>query len=397
MRYAKFTQAIAGDGADAWTIHSSALERQQQGEDVILLSVGDPDFDTPEAIVDSAVYSLRGGETHYSWFTGDPELRRIIAQQHLDSTGANVDGDHVVILAGAQCALYAVAQCLLDPGDEIIVPDPAYVTYEAVIGATGATMVRVPLHRESGFRLDPSQVRDAVTPNTRALLLNSPHNPTGCVYQQKDLIVLANIAKEFDLWVISDEVYCKQVFTGSHLSIAGVEGMTERTVVINSLSKSHAMTGWRLGWAIGPKLLSQHLSNLNTCMLYGCPPFVQRAAVTALTTPMPELADMNNAYRARRDLVVATLASAPGLRVFPPAGGMFVMVDVSATGLSAHEFAWQLLQQQGVSVLAGEAFGPSAAGLVRLSLCVDQDLLRDACRRIQEFAARLPSVWTDTN
>lgn len=389
MRFSDLTQRVAGDGAAAWDIHYRALARMEQGEDILLLSVGDPDFDTPVPIVQSAIDSLLSGNTHYSDVRGKRSLRQRIAERHSQRSGQAVTADQVVVFAGAQCALYAVAQCVLNPGDEVIVAEPMYVTYEAVFGACGAKVVPVSVRSEHGFRVQAEDVAALITPRTRALALNSPHNPSGASLPRATWEALAALCIAHDLWMISDEVYSELVFDGEHISPASLPGMAERTATLNSLSKSHAMTGWRVGWVVGPEDLCGHLENLALCMLYGSPDFIQDAACTALEAHLPELEAMREAYRQRRDLVLECLAGRPGLRALKPDGGMFVMVDIRPTGLSAQAFADILLDHYGVSVLAGEAFGPSAAGHIRLGLVLGSAPLQEACQRIARCAAEL--------
>ncbi len=392
MRYSALTQRIAGDGAAAWNIHDRALELREQGVDVLLLSIGDPDFDTPLPIIHAAIDSLLAGDTHYSDVRGTRTLRSSIASRHQRRSGQLVDADHVIVLPGAQCAVYSVAQCLLDPGDEVIVAEPMYVTYEGVFGACGASVVPVAVRPENGFRVEPADVAALITPKTRVILLNSPNNPSGASLSLKCWQALAALCVRHDLWLISDEVYSDLLYEGEHISPASLPGMAERTATINSLSKSHAMTGWRVGWMIGPKPLAEHLMHLSLCMLFGLPDFVQNAAQVALDKDLPEVALMREEYRQRRDLVCASLSGCPGIRPIKPDGGMFVMVDVRQTGLGAQDFAERLLEVYGVSVLAGEAFGPSAAGHIRIGLVVDQARLADACQRIASCAADLLQV-----
>ncbi|MEG1038851.1 MAG: pyridoxal phosphate-dependent aminotransferase [Pseudomonas sp.] len=394
MRFSDLTQRIAGDGAAAWDIHYRALDLQAQGQDILLLSVGDPDFDTPAPIVQAAIDSLNNGHTHYADVRGKLALRRAIANRHQQRSGQAVSADQVTVLAGAQCALFCVAQCLLNPGDEVIVAEPMYVTYEAVFGACGATVVPVPVRSEHGFRVRPEDVAARITPRTRALALNSPHNPSGASLPRGTWEALAELCIAHDLWLISDEVYSELLYEGEHISPASLPGMAERTATLNSLSKSHAMTGWRVGWVVGSSALATHLENLALCMLYGSPDFIQDAAVVALEQQLPELDAMREAYRQRRDLVCENLADCPGLRALKPDGGMFVMVDIRETGLSAQAFSNRLLDHYGVSVLAGEAFGPSAAGHIRLGLVLAEAPLREACQRIARCAAELMEAKT---
>ncbi len=255
-----------------------------------------------------------------------------------------------------------------------------------MLRSTDATMVRIPLRSDAGFRLDAADIEAAITPRTRAIMLNSPHNPTGQLIDADTWHAIAELCRRHDLWLVSDEVYANLVFEGDHQCAAALPGLEDRSVVIDSLSKSHAMTGWRLGWVLGPRELIAHLGNLALSMLYGCPDFIQDAARDALTREVPELQAMHESYRARRDAVCAALADCPAVEVIPPAAGMFLMVDIRATGLSSQAFADRLLDEHGVSVLSGEAFGPSAAGFVRLSLTVDEARLTDACRRLARCA-----------
>jgi arginine:pyruvate transaminase len=389
MRYSPFVDRIAGEGARAWEIHYRAVKRVRAGEDVIVLSVGDPDFETPAPVVAAAKNALDRGRTHYADIVGELPLRQAIARHHRSITGQEVGPEQIVVLAGAQCALFAAAMCVLGPGDEVVAPEPMYVTYEAVVGATGATLKTVPLRPERAFHLDPEELRAAIGPRTRAILLNSPNNPTGAVMTRAETEAVAEIARAHDLWVLSDEVYASLVFTEDHVSIASLPGMAERTATINSLSKSHAMTGWRVGWMVGPRELAHHVANLALCMLYGSPPFIQDAALAALTKVDAEVARLHETIRARRDMVFDRLARVPGLSVHRPEGSMFMMVDVRRTRLSAFDFADRLLAAEAVAVLPGDAFGPHAAGHVRISLGLDESRLLDACDRIAAFVATL--------
>lgn len=392
MRYSALTHRIAGEGSAAWDIHYRALALREQGRDVLLLTIGDPDFDTPRPVVQAAIDSLLAGDTHYSDVRGNLALRSCIARCHHQRTGQIVDAEHVVVLPGAQCAVFSVAQCLLDPGDEVLVAEPMYVTYEGVFGACGARVVPVPVRAEQGFRLDPQEVAARISPRTRAMLINSPNNPSGASLSLDDWQVLARLCMEHDLWLISDEVYGDLLYEGQHLSPGGLPRMGGRTATINSLSKSHAMSGWRVGWVIAPPALAGHLSNLALCMLYGLPDFIQNAAVVALTRELPELPRMREEYRQRRDLVCTLLGQCPGLRPVRPDGGMFVMVDVRRTGQGAQAFAERLLEGYGVSVLAGEAFGPSVVGHIRIALVLDRERLAEACRRIAQCTAQLMAL-----
>jgi arginine:pyruvate transaminase len=389
MKYANLVERLQGKRTAAWEIHHAAQQAAARGEDVIVLSVGDPDFATPEVIVERAVAALREGDTHYTAIAGREPLREAIARAHADESGRAVTKDNVILCAGAQNGLFASSLCLCEAGDEVLVPEPMYLTYEAAIRASGATLVPVPVDPENDFHLNCDALEAAVTPRTRAIFFATPCNPTGVVMPREHLQRIARLAREHDLWVVSDEVYAELTFEREHVSIASLDGMAERTVTLGSLSKSHAMPGWRLGWVIAPETLIGHLGRLTLCMLYGLPGFIQQAALSALENRAQIVADMRAIYRRRRDVVYERLSRVRGLRCLLPEAGMFMMIDVRGTGLDSHAFSWQLFRAQGVSVLDASAFGETAAGNVRLGFVVDEARLIDACDRIAAFVRQL--------
>ncbi|RMC35297.1 pyridoxal phosphate-dependent aminotransferase [Paracoccus alkanivorans] len=392
MEYSPLVERIAGEGAAAWAIHSEAMAARARGEDVIVLSVGDPDMDTPAAVTERAVSALREGDSHYVAVQGTAALRGAIARHASGIMGMPVDTANVCVTAGAQNGLFYASMLLLRPGDEVLIPDPCYVTYEATIRASGAIPVPVPPRSGGGFRPDPGAFAARVTSRTRAMLLASPNNPTGTVTTRDEAEALAEIARRHDLWVISDEVYASLTFGVPHVSIASLPGMAERTLTVSSLSKSHAMTGWRCGWMIGPQEAVAHAGNLSLCMLYGLPGFVQQAAETALEEFESIVADMREIYIRRRDALLAALAHAPGVRALTPEAGMFLMLDITGTGLSARDFSWKLFRETGVSALDATAFGASAAGHLRLSFTLNESTLIEAGRRITEFCRNRVSL-----
>jgi arginine:pyruvate transaminase len=389
VRYASLTHRIRGAGADAWAVHDLAMRRVERGDDVIVLSIGESDIDTPPAIVDTAVRALRAGRTRYMPQPGTDGLRQAVASHVGALSEIELAPDRVVFFPGAQTALYAVCQCILEAGDEVIVPEPTYVTYEAVIGSTGARVVNVPLPPERGFHLDPADVELAVTPRTRAVLLTSPHNPTGAVMTRDELVAVGEICRRHDLWLVCDEVYAELTFGVEHVGVLSLPGLSDRVVSVSSLSKSHSMTGWRAGWAIGPVELAEHLVYLTMCMLYGSPGFIQDAAEFALRTPLDEVGELFELYRRRAAAIIDEFSKLGALRPRMPEGGMFLMLDIRATGLSGDAFARRLLEEEDVSVLPGEGFGPSATGHVRICVTTDETRLREACRRISRCADRL--------
>lgn len=385
MIYSDLVQRIADDGAAAWNIHFEALAARARGEDVIVLSVGDPDLATPESVIDTAIHGLQAGDTHYTPLTGQPALREAVAADFRTAGGYEAEAGNVCVVAGAQTGLYFAAALLTGPGDEVLVLQPCYVTYDATIRASGAEPVAIPPGAGPGFRPDPAAIEAAISPRTKAILFANPNNPTGTVMTPGELAQIADIARRHDLWVISDEVYAPLCFERRHTPIAGLPGMAARSVTVASLSKSHAMTGWRVGWIVAPQEMIAHAQNLALVMVYGLPGFIQQAAVTAFRDADGIVAGMRRTYRARRDAMLTALSDAPGIRAVRPEAGMFLMADVRGTGLDSATFARLLLQEQGVSVLDARAFGRGGDGFVRLSYVASERELSRACERIVTF------------
>jgi arginine:pyruvate transaminase len=389
MRYSSLTERVAGRGAGAWDIQRHALALREAGHDVIMLTVGDPDQAPPEVLIETAVTALRAHRTGYARLIGMPALREAIAARHAARTGQPCTADDVVVVPGAQGGLYCALQCLAGAGDEVVVPEPIYATYEAVIGASGARMVTVPLVPERGFHPDLDRLAAAITPKTRVVWINSPHNPTGAVFTTDEISAIAELCRKHDLLLLSDEVYEDLAFARPHVSPRSLPGMAERTVVVASLSKSHAAPGFRIGWVIGPSALQGHLFNLLLCMTYGSPGFLQEGALAALQHDLAEVAALREDYRRRAAMMYGLLADAPQCRVVPPEGGMFVLLDIRGTGLGSQDFALALLEREHVAVLPCDGFGPSAAGHLRIALSAPDARLEAAGERIVRFAQRL--------
>ena len=389
MKFSRLTDRVKGSAADVWDLHYLAKQAKERGEDVIILSVGDPDFDTPAAVIERALKALREGDTHYTSILGHAELREAIVERHRKSSGQSIDVNQVITTSGAQNALFACALCLLDAGDEAIVLQPMYVTYEATIQAPGATLVPVVLDAERGFRLDRETLRNAITERTRAIFYASPSNPTGVALNREELELIAEVAERHDLWVVADEVYVDFVFDEQFHHIASLPGMAERVITIGSLSKSYAMSGWRVGWAIAPPEMIANMEKLALCMLYGLPGFIQQAGAEAMQHCADDLQSMREIYRERRDNLFAAFSAIPGLEPLLPEAGMFMMVKVVGSGYSASEFTRALYAATGVSVLDATAFGASAEGYVRVSYTLAEADLQEACSRIKTFMENL--------
>ena len=389
MKFSSLTDRIKGGAADVWDLHCEAKQAKGRGEDVIVLSVGDPDFATPKPVIERAAKAMHDGDTHYTSILGHSELREAIAERHRRMSGQQIDVDQVISTSGAQNALFACSLCLLDAGDEAIVLQPMYVTYEASIQAPGETQVPVVLDADSGFRLDRDRLQDAITERTRAIFYASPSNPTGVALNQQELELIAEVARRHDLWVIADEVYADFVFDDEFHHIASLPGMSERVITIGSLSKSYAMSGWRVGWAIAPPAMIANMEKLALCMLYGLPGFIQQAGAEALNHCAVDLQMMCEEYRRRRDILFEAFSAIPGLEPLLPEAGMFMMVNVLGSGYSAADFTRALYRATGVSVLDATAFGASAEGYVRISYTVSEAELREACHRIKSFMETL--------
>ncbi len=388
MRFAPVVDRLANEGARAWEIHGRAMQYRREGRDVVVLSIGDPDFDTPEVITQALVKRLEGGDTHYGHIDGGPELKAAIAAYHTRQSGQQAGPENISVTLGAQGGLYGAVMCIAGDGDEVIVPQPVYVTYESVVQASGAVMVHTPLRAERDFHLDPTDIEAVVTPRTRAVMINTPHNPTGAAYRREDLLALGEICKAHDLWLVSDEVYSRTLFDGrGHISPAALPDMAERTIVVDSLSKSHAMTGWRVGWTVGPADFTRHMYYLGLALHYGPPTFIQSSVAVAFADDFPEVDRMRAHYETRRNLLCDALADNKRVRVIKPEGSCFMMMDVRDSGLTSHEFAFRLLEEAGVSLLPGEGFGPSGRGFVRISLTASDAELAEAAKRIARFTA----------
>jgi len=405
MKFSSLTHRIGGDGVDAWQVHYDALARLEAGEDIIVLSIGqETEEQTPARIVDVAIDSLRAGRHHYTPVSGNADLRRAVAAHYSRRSGRRVTEDNCAIFAGAQNALFAVAQCILEAGDEVIVIAPYYTTYPATFTAAGARLVSVAARADDEFQLDPDAVIKAMTARTRAVVINSPNNPLGVVYARARVEAVARACAERDIWLVCDDVY-QELLTDQELAARGdpaaVAGAAAVCISVSSLSKSHRMTGWRLGWVIGPEELMRHLENLSMCMSYGLPAFIQDAAVAALAGGDAMARTIRRSLDRRRDLVRRCLNDAPGLKLFNAAGGMFVVFDLSGmktaattaatttATISARQFARGLLDNHRVAVLPCDGFGAGGERLLRLSLCVDDARLADACARIKAHAQSL--------
>jgi arginine:pyruvate transaminase len=375
---------LAAGATDNWAILDRARALAEGGARVLSLSIGQPEEPPPAAVIEAAARALAAGRTTYSPLLGEPALRAAVARAR------GVSEAHVVILPGAQHALLATLSLLLGPGDEVLSPDPHYATYAGTAAVAGGRLVPVAMDGPA-FRLDPDRLAAAITPRTRAILVNTPANPTGRALSVADFAALRALCEAHGLWLLSDEVYGSLSFGGRHVS-AWEHGPRESTVVLDSLSKSHAMTGFRVGWALAPERLVPALGEWSAAALFGVAQFVQDAAAVALGLPDAALAPYRAGFARRAGAVANAMAAIPGLDLYPPDGGMFAFVDVRAHAADDVAFANALLDREGVAVMPGSGFGPGGRGFVRISLTPGDATLGEALGRIARFVAAAPSA-----
>ncbi len=386
MRVATRMGSLGTESAFEVAARARALEAQ--GRSIVHLQLGEPDFDTPAHAREAAKRALDAGQTHYAPFAGIPALREAIAVDVSARKAFAADPSQVFVTAGGKGVMLYAILGLVDPGDEVIVPDPGYPIYESLTRFVGGTAVPIPIRMANDFRLDTDELASLVTPRTRLLIINSPANPTGGVLTRGDLEAIAALAIRHDLWVLADEIYGRILYDGAeHVSIASLPGMAERTIVLDGFSKTFAMTGWRLGYAVVPPSLIGTYGQLIINTISCAPTFVQIGAAAAISGPQDDVDSMVEEFRARRDLVVEGLNEIHGISCATPVGAFYVFPDVSGTGLSGAELAERLLQEAGVCVLAGTAFGSHGGDHIRISYATSRANLTEALARIRGFIA----------
>ncbi|MDS9469326.1 pyridoxal phosphate-dependent aminotransferase [Paracoccus sp. MBLB3053] len=389
MRYASVTERLKDLGSGKWTLHMRGREMAGQGLPVIELTIGEPDLPPDPRLIDACERALQNGRVRYSNGRGETSVIDALAAKYSRRSGREVSRGNVLCFPGTQTALSVVLAGLVEAGDKVLVPDPYYATYEAVIRAPGAEVAPVKLRKDQRFHLRAEDLEAAITADCRALLLNNPHNPTGAVLSRDEIAAIGEICRKHDLWIISDEVYEQLVFDGEFVSPFDLPELADRTIVTSSISKSHAAPGFRSGWAIGPTEFCDRLLPLSESMLFGGQPFIADMTAFALSNDLPTARMMCEQYSRRAGLVVEMLAGVEGLEPLTPDAGMFILIDVAGTSLSGEEFASRLLEEQLVSVMPGASFGVEAASYIRLSLTVPDERLAEACDRIAHFASVL--------
>jgi aspartate aminotransferase len=383
MKLAERMSRIGVETAFEVLVRARALEAQ--GRDIIHLEIGEPDFDTPRYIVEAGKQALDQGWTHYGPTQGLPELREAIASYICRTRGIRVGAEHVCVVPGGKPIIFFPLMALLEPGDEVIYPNPGFPIYESMINFLGAKPVPIPLVEDRGFSFDLNVLADSLSPKTKMLILNSPHNPTGGVIPAADVRAIADLVRDRDLIILSDEIYSRIYFDEEPLSITTLPGMLEKTIILDGFSKTYAMTGWRMGYGVMPAWLvdpvNKLMVNSNSCTAS----FTQRAGIAALNGPQDDVKKMVEEFRVRRDAFCAALNTLPGFRCAIPGGAFYAFPNVAGTGWKSKDLADALLQKAGVACLSGTAFGAYGDGYLRFSIANSYEKLMDAVERIRKF------------
>jgi aspartate/methionine/tyrosine aminotransferase len=376
----------------AFEVLAKARALEAQGRHIVHLEIGEPDFDTPPAITAAGIEALRSGETHYTPSAGIPELRAAIAKHVSRTRGVPADAANVVVTPGAKPIMFYTVLALLDEGDEAIVPDPGFPIYASMVQFVGAKVTPLPLREENEFGVDVDELRRLITPQTKLLILNSPHNPTGGVLSAEQVRAIAAIAAEHDLYVLSDEIYGELLYEGEFVSPWAEPGMRDRTILLDGFSKTFAMTGWRLGYGVFPKMLVDGVTKLVTNSVSCTATFTQRAGVEALERRPQEVAAMVREFRRRRDRIVAGLNEIEGVSCVMPRGAFYAFPNVKRLGMRSAALNEALLNEAGVACLAGTAFGPLGEGYLRLSYANSLENIEEALRRFSRWVREQSAV-----
>ena len=386
MQFSQRLQEIPPSG----TVAISNLVNQMKGEgiDIISFSVGEPDFTTPQNIIDKCADSLRSGFTHYTPSMGIPELRKAIAESVKAKNGIPCEAKNVLVTPTKQ-ALFMIALAYLNPGDEVLLPDPSWVSYEAHIRMCGAVPKYVTTKFDDGFVIDPEKVAAAVTPKTKMMVINSPSNPTGCVQPESTLKGIADICREKDIMVMADEIYENIVYDGAkHYSIAAMPDMFDRTITVSGLSKTYAMTGWRIGWMIAPEADIKAVNKLQSHSITCCTSFTQPAALEAIKGPQDDKKKMVAEFKKRRDLALDLISEIPGLECNVPGGAFYLFPKYDAK-IASNDLAEKFLMEGHVAVTPGRAFGPAGEGFFRMSYAASESDIIEGLGRIKDIMRSL--------
>ncbi|MBN1211568.1 MAG: pyridoxal phosphate-dependent aminotransferase [candidate division Zixibacteria bacterium] len=390
MQYTERVSRLESEGA--FVVLAKAKQMEAEGKSVIHLQIGEPDFDTPRNISDAAVKAIYDGQTHYAPSGGIPAAREVAAEYMAKTRNIKLDWENVIIMPGCKPLIFCAMIALINDGDEIIVPNPGYPTYRSVTKFLGAKPVPIKLREENDFRFRLDEFEQLITPKTRMVILNSPENPTGGILTWEDLEGIYALAKKHDLWILSDEIYSRIIYDVDFKSISSLPGAMERTIAIDGLSKTFAMTGWRLGFAAMPKKLAEYMFTLAINNFSSTATFTQYALIEALTGPQDAIDDMVLQFRRRRDVIVEGLNSLEGVSCLKPEGAFYVFPNITGTGLKSKEFADVMLEKAGVACLSGTAFGEYGEGYVRFSYANSVENIKEGISRIKKALAEVGKV-----
>ncbi len=385
MHYSERITKLGTEGAFA--VLAKAKQLEAEGKSIIHLQIGEPDFATPANITAAGIKALNAGETHYSPSGGLPLARKTVADYYNRERGFKIGPENVIIMPGAKPVIYSALCATINEGDEVIVPNPGYPTYESVVNYLGAKPVFVKLLESKDFRFDVNELKQLITPRTRMIVINSPQNPTGGVLTRNDLNAIYELAEKHDLWILTDEIYSRILYDTKFESIGSIPGAMDRTIIVDGMSKTYAMTGWRLGYAVVPKKLADYLFTMAVNNFSGTNTFIQYALIEALTGPQDTVDDMVKEFKRRRDVIVAGLNKIPGITCHNPLGAFYVFPNITGTGLSSKEFADMMLSEAGVACLAGTSFGKYGEGYIRFSYANSVENIKEALRRIEHTLA----------
>jgi aspartate/methionine/tyrosine aminotransferase len=385
MQYTERVSRLESEGA--FVVLARAKQMEREGRSIIHLQIGEPDFDTPANICEAGIKAIRDGHTHYAPSGGIPEAREACAEYMSKTRKIEYTPEETIIMPGCKPLIFSAMIALINDGDEIIVPNPGYPTYRSVTKFLGAKPVPVKLREENDFRFLVSDLEDLITRKTRMIILNSPENPTGGQLTWEDLEAIHAVAKKHDLWILSDEIYSRIVYDTEFKSIATIPGAKERTVCIDGMSKTYAMTGWRLGFASMPKKLADFMFTLAINNFSSTATFSQHALIEGITGPQDEIDKMVAEFRRRRDVIVDGLNALPGVSCLKPEGAFYVFPNITGTGMTSDQFADIMLEEAGVACLSGTAFGEYGEGYVRFSYANSVENIQEALSRIEKTLA----------
>ena len=375
-------------GQKMFQVMALAKKLEQQGINVIHLEIGDPDFDSPPSVIEAACVALRNGHTHYAISAGMEEFREAAAKMTMRSRGFLPTINQILVTPGGNIQIYLAIACTVNPEEEVIITDPCFVSYTSIIELCGAKAVRVPVYERNEFRIDPDDLRKAVTKNTRMIIINSPHNPTGSLMSEEDIKAIYQIADDADLYLLSDEVYGRMVYTDAQnmfFSPSVYDQCRERTLILHSFSKSYAMTGWRIGAITGPEQVVQRMGLLLETLTSCVSPFIQIAAIEAMTGSQQYVNGMIEAYRRRRDIIVAGLNDIRGIKCLKPGGAFYVFPNIAGTGFTSEEFSTLMLEKAGVATCPGNYFGSAGENYVRFCYANSEENILEAVDRIRQI------------